>query len=309
MHHKFPQFKLILGDISKKVILVPRVLVTFVQRRNGQQQDSWTSGSTAHVFEKGTPRLLDFRSYCAYQAVPPGRITLSQRSLLLVPPLDKGNEDSGNEIVRLHLRCAIRYSITRRLRSQIYNLFSLEKTHKWATGDIIQISNLNKQLYDPKDDINFLNSAAGLICMIFEIRFKLSTYDCLKCEICSLFQHLLTSFFFNYIWAFCQNCRWRRQNRKLQIKRQCYKNAKRYSQLIYTAKRGSSSLDTNLVLRAFSPFFQDGVWWRRHLEKKERRPWGRGCSWYQPREDDCLVTMYLSSLFVQRKSGGFNIHV
>ena len=39
-------------------------------------QDSWTSGLTAQV----------------------RRITLSQRSLLAAPPLDKGNEDSGNEI-------------------------------------------------------------------------------------------------------------------------------------------------------------------------------------------------------------------
>ena len=42
---------------------------------NGNQ-DSWTSGVTAQV----------------------RWITLSQRSLLPVPPLDKGNEDTGNEI-------------------------------------------------------------------------------------------------------------------------------------------------------------------------------------------------------------------
>ena len=77
--------------------LVPRVLVTLVHGGMGNKdlweeaichacvrlnvstngnQDSWSSGVTAQV----------------------RWITLSQRSLLLVPPLDKGNEDSGNEI-------------------------------------------------------------------------------------------------------------------------------------------------------------------------------------------------------------------
>ena len=80
--------------------LVPRVLVTLVQRWSGQHdRDSRTSGSTAHVFDPmfqltdakilGLPVLLRRSG---------GSLHASQRSLLAAPPLDNGNEDSGNEI-------------------------------------------------------------------------------------------------------------------------------------------------------------------------------------------------------------------
>ena len=88
--------------------LVPRVLVTLVQWRNGQQgplggsdppwQDSWTSDSTAHVHVSLNYFLRMSWQYCTCH----GRSLPPQRSLLPIPLLDKGNEDSGNEI-RLRL--------------------------------------------------------------------------------------------------------------------------------------------------------------------------------------------------------------
>ena len=101
--------------------LVPRVLATLVQRRNGQH--CWRTSGRKRSAMTG---FLDFRFYCARVRLHVStngnqdswtsgvtaqvrRITLSQRSLLPVPPLDKVNEDSENEIARLNstfVKCA-----------------------------------------------------------------------------------------------------------------------------------------------------------------------------------------------------------
>ena len=82
--------------------LVPRVLVILVHRWSGQQgvlggndpplQDSWTSGSTAHVFDP-VFQLTDAKIRGL-----PVLLRKSGGSLCVASPLDKGNEDSGNEI-------------------------------------------------------------------------------------------------------------------------------------------------------------------------------------------------------------------
>ena len=88
--------------------LVPRVLVTLVQRWSGQQWSNYPNNdlwgeAIRHDRILGLPVLLRMCSTDSWTSgliAQVRRITLSQKSLLAAPPaLDKGNEDSGNEIV------------------------------------------------------------------------------------------------------------------------------------------------------------------------------------------------------------------
>ena len=89
--------------------LVPRVLVTLIQRQERTNKDLWdreirlTCTVRPEVQESWRPLLKHGVEHMCSRTGSPRirswRIAFPQRSLLAAPPLDKGNDDSGSEIV------------------------------------------------------------------------------------------------------------------------------------------------------------------------------------------------------------------